>query len=67
MAAAPSFREDFVYMAKLFEQVERYDEMVEFMKKVSASANSEEERNLFSWTVSSIEQKEESCDNEYHP
>merc|ERR1712071_614867 len=68
-------REDNVYKAKLAEQAERYDEMVESMKKV-ASMDVEltvEERNLLSvayknvigarratWgTISSIEQKEE--------
>jgi len=75
-------REDNVYMAKLSEQAERYDEMVEAMKKV-AELNVEltvEERNLLSvayknvvgarrasWRiVSSIEQKEKSKDNENH-
>jgi len=69
-------REDSVYRAKLAEQAERYDEMVECMKKI-ASLDVElsvEERNLLSvayknvigarrasWRiVSSIEQKEES-------
>jgi len=69
-----------VYLAKLAEQAERYDEMVENMKVV-ASANKElsvEERNLLSvayknvigarrasWRiVTSIEQKEESKGNE---
>jgi 14-3-3 protein epsilon len=72
-------REDNVYMAKLAEQAERYDEMVEAMKKV-AQLNTElsvEERNLLSvayknvvgarrasWRIiSSIEQKEESKGN----
>jgi 14-3-3 protein epsilon len=75
-------REVSVYMAKLAEQAERYDEMVEAMKKV-ASMDVEltvEERNLLSvayknvigarrasWRiVSSIEQKEESKGNESH-
>jgi len=75
-------REDNVYMAKLSEQAERYDEMVDAMKKV-AELNVEltiEERNLLSvayknvvgarrasWRiVSSIEQKEKSKDNENH-
>lgn len=75
-------REVQVYMAKLAEQAERYDEMVEAMKKV-ASLDSEltvEERNLLSvayknvigarrasWRiVSSIEQKEEAKGNENH-
>ncbi|KAK9452283.1 14-3-3 protein [Limtongia smithiae] len=73
-------REDSVYLAKLAEQAERYEEMVDNMKKV-ASADEElsvEERNLLSvafknvigarrasWRiVSSIEQKEESKGNE---
>jgi 14-3-3 protein epsilon len=72
--------EDSVYLAKLAEQAERYEEMVENMKAV-ASANKElsvEERNLLSvayknvigarrasWRiVTSIEQKEESKGNE---
>jgi len=75
-------REENVYMAKLSEQAERYDEMVEAMKKV-AELNVEltvEERNLLSvayknvvgarrasWRIiSSIEQKEKSKDNEAH-
>ncbi len=75
-----SERENFVYLAKLAEQAERYEEMVENMKKV-AGADQEltvEERNLLSvayknvigarrasWRiVSSIEQKEESKGNE---
>eukprot|EP00128_Syssomonas_multiformis_P009642 Colp12_sorted_trinity150504_noHs@23126 len=73
-------REDNVYMAKLAEQAERYDEMVEAMKKV-AKLDVEltvEERNLLSvayknvigarrasWRIiSSIEQKEETKGNE---
>ncbi|XP_013778419.1 14-3-3 protein epsilon-like [Limulus polyphemus] len=73
-------REDNVYEAKLAEQAERYDEMVEAMKKV-ASLDIEltvEERNLLSvayknvigarrasWRIiSSIEQKEENKGNE---
>jgi len=75
-------REDSVYMAKLAEQAERYDEMVEAMKKV-AKLDVEltvEERNLLSvayknvigarrasWRIiSSIEQKEENKGNENH-
>nr|APA33972.1 seminal fluid protein [Nilaparvata lugens] len=71
-----SEREDIFYKAKLAEQAERYDEMVEAMRKI-ASLNLEltvEERNLFavacknvigarrpSWRmICSIEQKEES-------
>jgi len=73
-------REDNVYLAKLAEQAERYDEMVEAMKKVAA-LNVEltvEERNLLSvayknvigarraaWRIiASIEQKEKSKGNE---
>ncbi|KAL3592296.1 hypothetical protein D5086_010936 [Populus alba] len=52
MAATPSAREEHVYMAKLAEQAERYEEMVEYMEKVSASIDNEEltveERNLLS-------------------
>ncbi|PON70035.1 14-3-3 protein [Trema orientale] len=47
-----SAREENVYMAKLAEQAERYEEMVEFMEKVSAAVENEEltveERNLLS-------------------
>jgi len=73
-------REDNVYLAKLAEQAERYDEMVHAMKNV-AQLNVEltvEERNLLSvayknvvgarrasWRIlSSIEQKEKSKENE---
>jgi len=75
-------REGNVYSAKLAEQAERYDEMVEAMKRV-ACADVEltvEERNLLSvayknvigarrasWRIiSSIEQKEENKGNEQH-
>lgn len=73
-------RESYVYMAKLAEQAERYDEMVEAMKKMAELdvELSVEERNLLSvgyknvigarrasWRIlSSIEQKEESKGNE---
>jgi len=73
-------RDHFVYMAKLSEQAERYDEMVSFMKDVARMGVelTVEERNLLSvayknvigarrasWRiVSSIEQKEESKGNE---
>ncbi|KAK6133759.1 hypothetical protein DH2020_032470 [Rehmannia glutinosa] len=73
-------RETHVYMAKLSEQAERYDEMVECMKKVAQLdvELSVDERNLLSvgyknvigarrasWRIlSSIEQKEESKGNE---
>merc|ERR1711963_91673 len=68
-------REDSVYQAKLTEQAERYDEMVESMKKVARQGTelTVEERNLLSvayknvigarrasWRiVSSLEQKDE--------
>lgn len=75
-------RDDHVYMAKLAEQAERYDEMVESMKAV-AKLDVEltvEERNLLSvayknvigarrasWRIiSSIEQKEENKGNTQH-
>ncbi|KAG8365534.1 hypothetical protein BUALT_Bualt18G0115100 [Buddleja alternifolia] len=78
--AASNDRESFVYIAKLAEQAERYDEMVDAMKKV-AKLDVEltvEERNLLSvgyknvigsrrasWRIlSSIEQKEESKGHE---
>ncbi|CAI9089220.1 OLC1v1023753C1 [Oldenlandia corymbosa var. corymbosa] len=78
--AASKERETFVYLAKLAEQAERYDEMVVSMKNV-AKLDVEltvEERNLLSvgyknvigarrasWRIlSSIEQKEESRGNE---
>ncbi|KAL6566439.1 Growth-regulating factor 12 [Orobanche gracilis] len=73
-------RETHVYMAKLSEQAERYDEMVESMKKVAELdvELSVDERNLLSvgyknvigarrasWRIlSSIEQKEDSKGNE---
>lgn len=73
-------RETHVYMAKLAEQAERYEEMVECMKKVAILdvELTVEERNLLSvgyknvigarrasWRImSSIEQKEESKGNE---
>jgi len=75
-----SEREDKVYLAKLAEQAERYDEMVDAMKKVAALnvELSVEERNLLSVAyknvigarraafriISSIEQKEQSKGNE---
>jgi len=79
---ASEARELNVYMAKLAEQAERYDEMVDAMKRV-ASLDVEltvEERNLLSvayknvigarrasWRIiSSIEQKEENKGNESH-
>jgi len=44
-------RDDFVYMAKLAEQAERYEDMVQWMKKVAEGEGKEltvEERNLLS-------------------
>ncbi|KAJ8504341.1 hypothetical protein OPV22_005227 [Ensete ventricosum] len=52
MSPADSSRSDNVYMAKLAEQAERYEEMVEFMEKVAKTVDVEEltveERNLLS-------------------
>ncbi|XP_074308040.1 14-3-3-like protein [Silene latifolia] len=77
-------REDNVYIAKLAEQAERYEMMVEFIQKVAKMADADEltveERNLLSvayknvigarrvsWRIiSSIEQKQESRENEDH-
>lgn len=75
-------REENVYLAKLAEQAERYEEMVTYMKKVACLDQelTVEERNLVSvayknvigarrasWRiVSSIEQKEENKGNEQH-
>jgi len=79
---ADESREENVYMAKLAEQAERYDEMVEAMKRVAKQdvELTVEERNLLSvayknvigarrasWRIiSSIEQKEENKGNEAH-
>ncbi|PWA48184.1 14-3-3 domain-containing protein [Artemisia annua] len=75
-------REENVYMAKLAEQAERYEEMVTFMSNLITTTTelTIEERNLLSvayknvigarrasWRIiSSIEQKEESRGNEGH-
>ncbi|KNA06911.1 hypothetical protein SOVF_176430 [Spinacia oleracea] len=51
MLAVEGSREENVYLAKLAEQAERYEEMVEFMEKVAKTADVEltvEERNLLS-------------------
>ncbi|RWW57016.1 hypothetical protein BHE74_00036224 [Ensete ventricosum] len=52
MSPVESSREENVYLAKLAEQAERYEEMVEFMEKVVKTASGEEltveERNLLS-------------------
>ncbi|KAI9598362.1 14-3-3 protein [Syncephalis fuscata] len=77
-----SDRESHVYMAKLAEQAERYDEMVDNMKEVAKLREdlNVEERNLLSvayknvigarrasWRIiSSIEQKEEAKGNASH-
>jgi len=75
-------REDLIYLARLAEQAERYDEMSEAMKKVAQLKDelTVEERNLLSVAyknvvgsrraslriISSIEQKEESRGKEDH-
>jgi 14-3-3 protein epsilon len=53
MSPSEPTREESVYMAKLAEQAERYEEMVEFMERVARAAGggeelSVEERNLLS-------------------
>ncbi|XP_020584525.1 14-3-3-like protein [Phalaenopsis equestris] len=52
MSPAEPSREDNVYLAKLSEQAERYEEMVDFMEKVAKTVDEEEltveERNLLS-------------------
>ncbi|KAK9054221.1 hypothetical protein SSX86_025299 [Deinandra increscens subsp. villosa] len=52
MASTEASRDENVYMAKLAEQAERYEEMVEFMEKVVKIVDAEEltveERNLLS-------------------
>ena len=52
MAMTPSAREENVYMVKLAEQAQQYEEMVEFMEKVSTAVESKEltveEQNLLS-------------------
>ncbi|KAK7290380.1 hypothetical protein RIF29_04764 [Crotalaria pallida] len=80
MSSTTKERENFIYVAKLAEQAERYEEMVDAMKNV-AKLNVEltvEERNLLSvgyknvvgarrasWRIlSSIEQKEETKGND---
>ncbi|KAL9274345.1 14-3-3-like protein [Drosera capensis] len=50
--SAENTREEYIYLAKLSEQAERYEEMVEFMEKVTKNGESPElsleERNLLS-------------------
>lgn len=49
MVSTESSRKENVYMAKLDEQAERYEEMVEFMEKVAKTDElTVEERNLLS-------------------
>jgi len=52
MSPVETSREESVYMAKLAEQAERYEEMVEYMEKVAKTVDVEEliveERNLLS-------------------
>jgi len=75
-------REDCVFLSKLAEQSERYDEMVQYMKQVAAlnTELSVEERNLLSvayknvigsrrasWRIiTSLEQKEQAKGNDKH-
>ncbi|XP_075658764.1 14-3-3-like protein [Castanea sativa] len=58
MAVTPSAREENVYMVKLAEQAQQYEEMVEFMAKVLAAVESEElivaERNLLSMAYKNV-------------
>ncbi|KAH6800578.1 general regulatory factor 7 [Perilla frutescens var. hirtella] len=68
MSPADSSREENVYMAKLAEQAERYEEMVEFMEKVAKAVDNDEltveERNLR--LSMAYKNKEESRGNEDH-
>ncbi|KMZ70145.1 14-3-3-like protein GF14 iota [Zostera marina] len=80
MSMEEGSRESNIYMAKLSEQAERYDDMVEYTKKIALLHQelTVEERNLLSvayknvigalrasWRImSSIEQKEESKESE---
>ncbi|KAI9100729.1 hypothetical protein K1719_024091 [Acacia pycnantha] len=81
MSVTKPSREENIYMAKVAEQAERYNEMVEYMEKVAKTAElTAEERNMLSvsyknvigprrasWRIiSSIEQKEASRGNEEH-
>ncbi|KAG5251004.1 14-3-3 protein endonuclease [Salix suchowensis] len=72
MAATPSAREENVYMAKLAEQAERYEEMNEELTVEERNLLSVAYKNVIgarraSWRIiSSIEQKEESRGNEDH-
>ena len=58
MSPAESSREESVYMAKLAEQAEHYDEMVEYMEKVSKTVDVEEltveEKNLLSMAYKNV-------------
>ena len=79
MSAIP---EDLIYMAKIYEQIERYEDMVECMKSLATDKLilNEEERNLLSaafkykagsrrtaWrTLASIEKQEEAKTGSTH-
>jgi len=77
--SSPS-REDSVYLAKLAEHAERYDDMVSYLKPIVNTELSDEERNLLSvayknvvgarraaWRiVFSLEEKEEAKSNTQH-
>ena len=58
MSSAESSREENVYMAKLAEQTERYEEMVDYMEKVSKTVYVEEltieENNLLSMAYKNV-------------
>ena len=70
-------REDNIYMARIAEQTERFEDMIDYMKATVTSELNSEERNLLSvaykntvgtrrtaWrALSSIEQKEKSKGN----
>ncbi|KAI3816072.1 hypothetical protein L1987_15759 [Smallanthus sonchifolius] len=55
---ASSAREENVYMAKLSEQTERYEEIVEFMEKVSASLSDTEELTVEECNLLSVAYKD---------
>ena len=63
MAVTPSAREENVYMAKLAKQAQRYEEMVEFMEKVSVAVESKEltieKRNLLSVAYKKVHDRRE--------
>ncbi|KAJ6364835.1 hypothetical protein OIU76_029745 [Salix suchowensis] len=51
MSPTESSREENVYMAKLAEQAERYEEMVEFMEKVAKADDSAERKEAAESTL----------------